>query len=253
MSHQENSMKKVSIIIPAYNEAAFIGLLLEVILKVDIASIGFDREIIVVDDGSQDQTSEIASQFKEVRCFRKENGGKGSATKYGITRATGDYVLIQDADLEYDPNDYIPMLLELVRSSGLVSIYGSRILGERMASSGGSFLPGKHPDKSIATYIANTCLSIWTFLLFGRYITDTLTGYKIYPMEILRRFTIQTFGFETDHELTGKLLRSGVQIIEVPISYHPRSIGDGKKIRAIDFFIALWTFLKFRFIWKENF
>lgn len=245
-------MPKVSIIIPAYNEEAFIGLLLESILRVDLASVGFDREIIVVDDGSRDRTLEVASQFKDVQCYRKENGGKGSATKYGISKATGDYVLIQDADLEYDPNDYIPMLEVTARFSGVISVYGSRILGKRMEKNF-SLFPGKHSDKSIATYIANTCLSIWTFLLYGKYITDTLTGYKIYPMILLRTFTIRTYGFETDHELTGKLLRSGAQIIEVPISYHPRSIEEGKKIRTVDFFIALWTFLKFRFVLKENF
>lgn len=245
-------MPKVSIVIPAYNEEAFIGKLLEIILKVNLSSIGFDREIIVVDDGSKDQTFEIASSFKEVQCYRKENGGKGSATKYGISKASGDYVLIQDADLEYNPNDYIPMLQEVARSAELISVYGSRILGERMQKRAFIF-PGKHPDKSVSTYIANALLSLWVFLLYRKYITDTLTGYKIYPMDVLKKFSIRTYGFETDHELTGKLLRSNVQIVEVPISYHPRSIEDGKKIRASDFFVALLTFLKFRFVFKKNF
>ena len=247
-------MSKVSIVIPAYNEEAFIGKLLGVILKVDIASLGFDREILVVDNGSHDRTGEIARSFPEVRCLRIEvNRGKGEGVKYGIVQSTGDFILVQDADLEYDPNDYIPLLKPLLRShSGPVSVYGSRILGERKEGKGG-FFAGKHKDKSLATYAANFFLSAWAYLLYGRWITDTLTGYKVYPAELLRKFSIQTYGFETDHELTAKLIRSGVRILEVPISYHPRTVEEGKKIRARDFFIAVWTFFKFRFVPKKNF
>jgi glycosyltransferase involved in cell wall biosynthesis len=245
-------MPKVSIVIPAYNEEAFIGELLDLILKVDLRSIGFEREIIVVDDGSKDRTSEIASRFEGVQCYRKENGGKGSATKYGISRATGDYILIQDADLEYDPNDYLPMLRPLARAGAPLAVYGSRILGE-MAKKKLSLFPGKQEAQSILTWGANICLSLWAFLLYGKWITDTLTGYKVYPTKILRQFTIRTYGFETDHELTAKLIRSGVRVVEVPVSYAPRTVEEGKKIRISDFFIAMWTFLKFRFVRKENF
>ncbi len=244
-------MPKVSIVIPAYNEEASIGNLLEVILKVDLKAIGFDREIIVVDDGSKDKTSEVARQFKGVTVYRKENGGKGSATKYGIAKASGDWVLIQDADLEYDPNDYIPMLQAIKSSKGPVTIYGSRILGQMQQRTG--ILPGKHPSQSVGPWLAGVLLSLWSFLLYGRYISDTLTGYKIYPVDRLRHFTIQTFGFETDHELTAKLLRSGVKIIEVPVSYRPRSLEEGKKIKPRDFFVALATFWKFRFVPKKEF
>jgi glycosyltransferase involved in cell wall biosynthesis len=246
-------MPKVSIVIPAYNEEAFIGTLLETILQVDLKSIGFEREIIVVDNGSKDRTHEIASAFQEVRCLHLDvNQGKGGGVKYGVANATGDYILIQDADLEYNPKDYIPLLKPLSKSPQSLSVYGSRILGE-LQEGGASWLPGKHKDKSLATYIANTILSLWAFLLYGRYMTDTLTGYKVYPAKLLQNFSIQTFGFETDHELTAKLLRSGVKIIEVPVSYQPRTLEEGKKIRAIDFVIALWTFLKFRFVFKKNF
>ncbi len=113
--------------------------------------------------------------------------------------------------------------------------------------------PGKHKDQSVGPWLANILLSIWAFILYGRYITDTLTGYKIYPTKELKSFTIQTFGFETDHELTAKLLRAGIKIVEVPISYQPRTTTEGKKIKPKDFFIALWTFVKFRFVSKEIF
>lgn len=247
-------MPKVSIVIPAYNEEAFIGNLLKIILRVDIASLGFDREILVVDNGSHDRTGEIARSFPEVQCLRIEvNHGKGEGVKYGIAQSTGDLILIQDADLEYDPNDYISLLKPLARSRmRALSVYGSRILGERKQEKSGLFA-GKHKDKSFATYVANFLLSAWAYLLYGRWITDTLTGYKVYPAELLRKFSIQTYGFETDHELTAKLIRSGVRIVEVPISYHSRTVEEGKKIRASDFFIALWTFLKFRFVPKKNF
>lgn len=246
-------MPKVSIIIPAYNEEAFIGKLLQTILQVDIQSVGFEREIIVVDNGSHDRTSEIVRQFPEVRLLRIEvNKGKGDGVRYGISQATGDCILIQDADLEYDPQDYIPMLQRFQNTQGLVSIYGSRILGE-IKESGYTLFPGKHKNKSIITWVANTLISFWTWILFNKYITDTLTGYKVYPTRFLQSFTIETTGFETDHELTAKLLRSGVEIIEVPVRYTPRSVEEGKKIRASDFFVALWTFLRFRFISRKKF
>jgi len=248
----KSSLPKISIVIPAYNEEASIGDLLKVILQVDLNSIGFDREIIVVDDGSKDNTSQVASKFKEVTVLRKPNGGKGSATKYGINHATGDWVLIQDADLEYDPNDYIAMLQPIKQTDDSVTIYGSRILGQ-MRQKSSLFFPGKHPSQSLGPWAAGVLLSLWAFLLYGRYISDTLTGYKIYPMGVLKKFTIQTFGFETDHELTAKLLRSGVKIIEVPVSYRPRSLEEGKKIKPRDFFIALATFWKFRFVPKDKF
>ncbi len=245
-------MPKVSIVIPAYNEEALIGKLLEVILEVDIRSIGFEREIIVVDNGSHDKTSEIVARFPEVRLLRIEvNKGKGDGVRHGIAHATGDYILIQDADLEYDPHDYLVLLQPLLTANKPMSVYGSRILGEMERDSSSFF--GKHPDKSLPTFIANFLLSFWAYFLFGQWITDTLTGYKIYPTKLLQGFTIQTTGFETDHELTAKLIRSGVSIVEVPVSYTPRTVEQGKKIRYSDFFIALSTFFKFRFVSKQAF
>lgn len=247
-------MQKVSIVIPAYNEEAFIGKLLDIILSIDLHSVGFEREIIVIDDGSTDATFAIASAFQDVICLHQDNQGKGSATKHGIRVSTGDWILIQDADLEYDPHDYIALLRPLQHVEQPMAVYGSRILGEfKNTSRRWRLFPGKHPEKSLATWIVNIFLSCWAYVLYGTFITDTLTGYKVYPTNILKRFTIRTFGFETDHELTSKLLRSGVRILEVPVAYSPRSVADGKKIRALDFFIAIWTFFKFRFVPKSSF
>jgi dolichol-phosphate mannosyltransferase len=237
-------MPTVSIIVPAYNEEAFIGTLLERVISADTDSLGFAKEIIVVDDGSKDGTSAAVGRFPAVRLVRQENQGKGRAVQHGIREATGDYILIQDADLEYDPADYIVMLAELARRGGCV--YGSRTLGQ-LWENGWTLTPGRHPHQSIGPWVANLLLTLWTFLLYGKWITDTLTGYKIYPREFFSRVEIVTRGFETDHEITARLIRLGIPIREVPVSFSPRSKEEGKKIRARDGLVAIWTLLRFRF------
>ncbi len=237
-------MKSVSIVVPAYNEAAFIASLLEQVIAVDTESVGFSKEIVVVDDGSKDATSSEVGRFAGVRLIVQQNQGKGRAVQRGILEATGDYVLVQDADLEYDPQDYIPMLAALAQSGG--SIYGSRVLGQ-IRENGWTLFPGRHPKQSLGPWIANMLLTLWTFLLYGRWITDTLTGYKIYPRDFFSRHQIVTRGFETDHEITAKLIRDRIAIREVPVSFRPRSLEEGKKIRARDGFIAVWTLFRFRF------
>jgi len=240
---------KVSIIVPAYNEARYLEALLQRILAIPFDKSGFDLEVIVVDDGSTDNTFEIASRFPGISAFRKlPNQGKGRAVQFGIQQATGDYVLVQDADLEYDPEDYLPML-KAIRGRPRLAVYGSRVLGQIME--GDSYLSrifvGKHPNQDFGPWIAGIVLSLWTLVLYGRWITDTLTAYKIYPREFFDRLDVETNGFETDHELTARLIRQGYRIKEIPIHYEPRTRAEGKKIRARDGLIAIWTLLRFRF------
>lgn len=240
-------MPRLSIVIPAYNEEGFIGALLEQVEAVDIASLGFEKEVIVVDDGSQDRTFEIASARPGVRVLQQPNRGKGAAVQYGIRECSGDWVLVQDADLEYEPDDYRPLLAAIPDGAGPVAIYGSRTRGEVQRRGSWRPFPGKHPRQGLGAWAAGVLLTLWTFLLYGRLITDTLTAYKLYPTDVIRGFAVRTSGFETDHELTAKLIRRGVRIIEVPIRYHPRSTAEGKKIRARDGFVAVSTLLRFRF------
>ena len=234
-------MRILSIVIPAYNEERFIGKLIEKIQEVATEPLGFRKEIIIVDDGSQDQTAEIAQRLPGILCIRQPNQGKGRAVQNGIARATGDFVLVQDADLEYDPQDY-PALLRAADDSK-TAVYGSRVLKQLH---GGRWL-GRHAQQSIGPWLAGLILCAWTFLLYGRWITDTLTAYKLYPIEFVRSVRVKTHGFESDHEMTAKLLRRGYRIREVPIKYSPRSVEEGKKIRARDGLVAAWTLLRFRF------
>jgi glycosyltransferase involved in cell wall biosynthesis len=240
-------MPILSIVIPAYNEGAFIGTLLEKILAVPTESMGFQKEIIVVNDGSTDNTEAIASGFAGVRCFTQvPNQGKGKAVQRGIAESTGQYILIQDADLEYDPNDYLPMLAAL-RDAKADAVYGSRTLGQRGGQPKWTLFPGKHPQQGVGPWLAGALLTLWTALVYRRWITDTLTAYKLYPGPVVKNMKLRTSGFETDHEITAKLVRLGKKIVEVPISYYPRSRDEGKKIKPTDGLIAVWTLLRFRF------
>jgi len=225
----------LSIVIPAYNEERFIGTLLERIRAVDLAPFGLVKEVIVVDDGSRDRTAEIASRVADVRVHRMPvNGGKGKAVRAGIELATGEFLIIQDADLEYDPNDYIPMIEPLLAGRGDV-VYGSRYLAR-----------GRHRNQSWAAYFGGRSLSLVAFVLTGRYLTDTVTAYKLFRRADLVELHLETTGFELDHEITARLLARGLRIVEVPIRYQPRSRDEGKKIGLTDWFKAVRTFFRFR-------
>jgi len=238
--------RTVTIVIPAYNEEAFIGALLDKLLKLDTQAVGFEKEIIVVNDGSKDATAEIAALRPHVRLINQENRGKGAAVQRGVREAKGDFVLVQDADLEYDPND-IPAMLRALSDTGKTAVYGSRILGVKAKQRGLTLFPGLAPGQQIGPWLVNRALTILAFLLYGRWITDLLTGYKLYPLAFLRTVQVKTVGFETDHELSAKLIRAGYSIREVPAEYRPRSVAEGKKIGPLDGLIAVWTLLRFRF------
>jgi dolichol-phosphate mannosyltransferase len=240
-------MKTVSIIIPAFNEGAFIAQLLDKIIEVPTESIGFTKEIIVVDDGSTDNTFAVASGFAGVTVIKQANSGKGRAVQRGVQDCTGDYVLVQDADLEYSPEDYL-LLLPALTADNNTAVYGSRPLGVIEKHGWKYPFPGRDPRQQLGPWIMNVVLAIQTFSLYGRWITDMLTGYKVYPSAIIKDFNIKTHGFETDHELSAKLVKAGVDIVEIPISYTPRSLAEGKKIRAVDGLIAIWTLIKYRFV-----
>jgi dolichol-phosphate mannosyltransferase len=227
--------RTLSVVIPAYDEERFIGTLLDRIRAVDLSRFALAKEIIVVDDCSRDRTSEIVRGFPEVRLHRMPvNGGKGRAVRQGIAMATGEYLIIQDADLEYDPRDYLPMLEALLSGGGDV-VYGSRYLGR-----------GRHGNQSLAAYLGGRSLSLVARLFAGVSLTDTVTAYKLFHRADLAALDLQTSGFELDHEITARLTARKKRIVEVPIRYAPRSREEGKKIGMRDWFRAVRTFWRFR-------
>jgi len=228
-------MKTLSVVIPAYNEERFIGVLLEKIKAVDLAPLGFGMEIIVVDDCSKDRTAAIVDGVPGVRLIRQtKNGGKGRAVRAGIAAAGGDLLIIQDADLEYDPQDYMPMLRALLDGRADI-VYGSRYLGR-----------GRHANQSLAAYLGGRSLSLIAWAFTGTWLTDTVTAFKLFRREDVAALPLETSGFELDHEITSRMLARGKTIVEVPIRYYPRSREEGKKIGMRDWFIGTRTFWRYR-------
>jgi glycosyltransferase involved in cell wall biosynthesis len=225
----------LSVVIPAYNEERFIGRLLEKVLAVDLSPLGVDKEIIVVDDCSTDRTGAIVSALPEVRLMTQpRNGGKGQAVRRGIAEATGDYLIIQDADLEYEPDDYVPMMAAILAGTADV-IYGSRYLGR-----------GRYPGQSWAAFLGGRSLSVVMWACTGQYLSDTVTALKLFPRSLLPELQLETGGFETDHEISAKVVARGLRIAEVPVRYYPRTKAEGKKIGLRDWFVATRTIWRYR-------
>ena len=239
---------KLSIIIPVYNEERTILPTLQKVIAVIIPK--FRKEIIVVDDGSSDATaSKIRSSIRQLTdktqnlllVKHQKNKGKGKAVRTGIEKATGDFIIIQDGDLEYDPK-YIPELVEYaVQNRGCV-VYGTRL----------NRLP--HVKKEERTvrflihYLGNKFLSLLTSFLYGAWINDMETGYKVFPKEIFKKITLNASGFDFEAEVTAKVLKAGISIKEISISTNPRGYDAGKKLHTVkDGMQAFWTLIKYRF------
>ncbi|PIV45835.1 glycosyl transferase [bacterium (Candidatus Gribaldobacteria) CG_4_10_14_0_2_um_filter_33_15] len=227
---------KLSIIVPVFNEEESIE---EIIKRIENVSIGIEKEIIVVNDGSYDETKDVLERLKRkfnfVSLEHQKNQGKGAAIRTGLLKARGDFILIQDADLEYDPKDY-PILLEPLIKKEVKVVYGSRNLFENPRSSKSYFLGGQ-----FLTFAFN--------LLFFEKLTDINTGYKVFAKEVLEKINLKENDFAFCEEITCKVKQLGYKIREVPIHYHPRSFKEGKKIRWYkDGLRGLWTIIKYRII-----
>lgn len=232
------SYRKLSVIIPVMNEAATIRKLIDWVKRVPLE--GLEKEILVVDDGSKDGTPEILKGTRGIRTFfHDRNRGKGAALKTGIKNSTGDLLLLQDADLEYSPEDY-PALLEPVLKGEAEFVMGSRFLYQRLR-----FFTRKGPP-FFSHYIGNHLIIRITNLLYGQNHTDYEGCYKVFTKSLSNAIPIQADGFAFDNELICKSLRRGYRIVEVPIRYHPRLYSQGKKIKWKDGVLMLWTILKWR-------
>ncbi|MFN9300622.1 MAG: glycosyltransferase family 2 protein [Acidobacteriota bacterium] len=230
---------KISIIIPVYNEVNVLPMVLDRVMKAPLPA-RCQKEIIIVDDGSTDGTTELLSRYKDLVMVHQsvENFGKGAAIRIGIRKATGDIVLIQDGDLEYDPNDYLAVLQPIVDGQASV-VYGSRFQGSLQGM--------KFPN-----WLANKILTLSANLLYQCRITDEATAYKAFRIDVLRAMRLRCLRFEFCPEVTAKVRRLGHHIHEVPIRYNARGILEGKKIRWQDGFHAMYTLLKYRFTPMEQ-
>ena len=224
---------KLSVIIPVYNEKRTLAQLLDKVIAVKL-----DKEIIIVDDFSTDGSREIIQEYAKrpgvKPVFHERNYGKGKAITSGINYITGDIVVIQDADLEYEPEDF-PKLIEPILQGKTDVVYGSRELGTT------------HQHSYFSFYIGGKFLSWLTNFLYGSNITDEPTCYKVFKADLLKSIPLHCVRFEFCPEVTAKVLKRGHTIVELPIHYYPRTKNEGKKIKWKDGIEAIWTLLKYKF------
>ena len=223
---------KLSILIPVFNERATI---LEIARRV--RAVPFEKEIIAVDDGSTDGTRDLLPQIAKegvIVLHHDKNQGKGAAIRTALARASGDIIVIQDADLEYDPRDYRQLVEPIVEGRAKV-VYGSRFLGPRMAM-------------FFWHMLANKMLTLMTNILYDAILSDMETGYKAFRADVIKSIPLRSRRFDFEPEITAKVLKRGHRIFEVPISYFGREYSEGKKIGMKDGFVAIWTLLKYRFV-----
>lgn len=224
---------RISVVIPAFNEEATISRILKRVIETQVAS-----EIIIVDDGSTDSTPKIIKDFQQNHIVRiitlPKNEGKGAAVSTGVNAASGEIIILQDADLEYDPSEYKKLLQPIIQNQADV-VYGARFT-DRNDLSG-----------YILHYLANKTLTFFTNILYHSDLNDMETGYKVFRRHIFEPLQIRAKGFDFEPEFTAKLLMRGIKIFEIPISFNPRSYSEGKKIKFLDALEAIWILFKIRF------